>query len=478
MNWHIFNFISIYFVCVSKSQSLCEIGELEVVLTQTFDKPRDIRLQPGSNQLWVANEGSDSMSILNVDFLGRMVLERNLKDDLAFHFMDQVSSFAFNDDGRWFASCQESNNNYNDMSQPGNGFMGPTLWKSSNFAKINQYGEEKWIQRNGKTFFGSHYDMNHEAPFCTGIEFFIGNKYWAIDGSGKFRENLMMFDFEQDHGPGGDDHSTATVLRYRGINIARVDRISSHMRRRGPWLYIADTGNNRVIRYRIGSGNWGKSVPQPWPEDLEHYNFWENGHFEIVFTGVNLPSALFFLSDEVFLVGSYETGTVYEVRLENLDGQTITRHTKWPQLFEYGLQSLVVHNGALFAVNSITNSLERAPFSCSGLDLSLQQTHVTPTMVNHPFLSQAQHSDHHFLHISMLPPYAQNSKDEATSSDDYSRVYIFFVAIFQSTIWVRYSIIALSALVCAYCAYSSIYTLKCEQNEYSKMQDQRTMIQP
>merc|ERR1719290_13250 len=135
--------------------------------------------------------------------------------------------------------------------------MGPTLWKSLDFADVNQ--DKGWGYANGKTMYGSHYDMNHEAPWCTGIVWLEENKYFVLDG--RYTEkNLILNDFASDHGPGGNDHSVATIKRYSNINLKRggpyFDGISSHMRISPDkvWLYICDNGNDRVIRVKIGSG--------------------------------------------------------------------------------------------------------------------------------------------------------------------------------------------------------------------------------
>ena len=52
-----------------------------------------------------------------------------LQDRAPFHYMERISSLAF-EPGGYFATCQESRNSYNDLMVPNN-FMGPTLYDGS-----------------------------------------------------------------------------------------------------------------------------------------------------------------------------------------------------------------------------------------------------------------------------------------------------------------------------------------------------------
>jgi hypothetical protein len=49
---------------------------------------------------------------------------------LSCHFQDNISSFSFSDTDAWFATCQESLNNYEGMMKP-NFFMGPSLFEDA-----------------------------------------------------------------------------------------------------------------------------------------------------------------------------------------------------------------------------------------------------------------------------------------------------------------------------------------------------------
>eukprot|EP00494_Astrolonche_serrata_P005821 UN05838 len=79
---------------------------------------------------------------------------------------------------------------------------------------------------------------------------------------------LIMTDFAEDHGAGGNDHSNAYVWRYdlrdsegNRILLKRSDRVSGHLRKiRDPmtglnWLYINDAGNNRILRINYDNPN-------------------------------------------------------------------------------------------------------------------------------------------------------------------------------------------------------------------------------
>src|SRR5690606_2860220 len=101
---------------------------------------------------------------------------------------------------------------------------------------------------------GSHLDMLHETPFCMGIAWERDNVYWVFNGNAGAIDRV---DFHADHGPGNDDHSDGEYWRYVPGQVARVPNVPSHMHLAGTWLYIADTGNGRVVRLDITSGVMG-----------------------------------------------------------------------------------------------------------------------------------------------------------------------------------------------------------------------------
>ena len=220
----------------------------EVVIassTDGLDEPRDLEFHPGigrSDELWVVNRADDSMVILHETGTLEQTSEERL-DAYRNHFMEEVSAIAFgayHDEFDYqFGTAQESRNTYNGASNP-NDFMGPALWPSSldHFAVENQNGE------NG--LLGSHIDMLHESPLGMGIAHDHDNVYWYNDG---FYNELVRYDFQQDHDTGEHDHSDGIVHRYSEIELSRFAGIPGHMTldKDTGILYISDTGANRVL---------------------------------------------------------------------------------------------------------------------------------------------------------------------------------------------------------------------------------------
>ena len=214
---------------------------LEVIATidDAISTPRDLAFNPeATDQLWVANE-SGSMTILfdpgtpEQDWVRRNGFGSG-------HFFATPSAIAFGAPGT-LASVSEED----EVTQPETppDFMGPTLWTSDL--------EEFDAGHHG------HLDMLHNSPNSVGIAWERDNAYWVFDGE---HSSLTRYDFREDHGLGGEDHTDGIVHRYVEGAVARVPGISSHMVVHGGWLYVADTGNGRVARLDIASGTEGDRI--------------------------------------------------------------------------------------------------------------------------------------------------------------------------------------------------------------------------
>ena len=118
----------------------------EVVIADSTDglfDPRDLEFHPGrTDELWIANRGDDSISIIHDTGLDTQY-SQNREDSNSNHFLEEVSAIAFGAydeefDWQW-GSAQETQNTYCGQGSP-NQFMGPTLWPSSlsHFAVENQ----------------------------------------------------------------------------------------------------------------------------------------------------------------------------------------------------------------------------------------------------------------------------------------------------------------------------------------------------
>ncbi len=93
--------------------------------------------------------------------------------------------------------------------------------------------------------------MIHQQPFSMGAAYAgDGVRYWSWDGGADSKYgSVTLTDFgPTDHGFGGYIHEDGGVRRY-DIDLLRVPGVSGHMLVQDGWVYVADTGNARVIRF-------------------------------------------------------------------------------------------------------------------------------------------------------------------------------------------------------------------------------------
>ena len=243
------------------------------------------RLEPGGSTVIFHDAGLNSQS------------SEYRKDSYSRHFMHTASSLAFDDDG-FFANtleCQDANNNINGF------FSGPTLWDSdlSIYAVANQDGP----------LLGSHLDMIHQSPYSMGIEYAgTGNIYWVFDG---YHSSIVRYDFATPHEIGGHDHSDGKVWRYDELDISREEGIPSHMilDDSSGFLYIADTGNQRILKFDVNSGNYSYDLT-PYGESLAEYHVMENAEWEVyIIEELDKPSGIDIYDDRL-VVSDYASGDI------------------------------------------------------------------------------------------------------------------------------------------------------------------------
>ena len=232
-----------------------------------LNTPRDLAFNPDvPGELWVVNRTDDSVTIFSDAGKGSQS-HQHIIDPFAMHFMDEVSSLAFGaamhepTNALNFATCQESSNTYNDQSE-GDYFMGPSLWSSDLeiFGESNQDAIAYLSDLHGMYVdLGSHLDMLHESPLCMGIAHDYDNVYWVFDG---YNESIYRYDFQEDHGPGMDDHEDGVMHRYAEGEVSYVPDVPSHMvlDPDSRLLYIADTGNNRIAVLDTETGDDGDNL--------------------------------------------------------------------------------------------------------------------------------------------------------------------------------------------------------------------------
>ncbi|WP_143141044.1 hypothetical protein [Nannocystis exedens] len=273
---------------------------------------RDLEFNPAApEQLWTFNMLSHGVVIYFEPGTAQQTSEERI-DAYGQHFMAYVSSAAFTDDNT-FATCQESRNEWNVGPQDPDDFMGPALWPADLdiFAKVGQAfppGEQE----------GSHLDMLHQSPLCMGIAHEAGNAFWAFDGH---HGNIVRYDFQSDHGPGGGDHSDGIITRYVDVTVTRTGNIPGHMEldHATGMLYVVDTGAGRIFRLDTASGTNIGTLPGDW--DGAEYTGVEGAEVKVLVEGLDEPSGLALLADRL-LVSEHGTGDIIAF---DLDGQEIDR---------------------------------------------------------------------------------------------------------------------------------------------------------
>jgi hypothetical protein len=282
--------------------------------------PTDLAFNPAvEGELWVVNHEDDSVVIYD-DAGGPDQKSTHIVDPYALHFMEQVSSIAMGPNG-YFGTCQDSRNTYNGQGEP-NTFMGPTLWSSDRevFGYSNPEAIEFFLDEYGYHMdLGSHLDMLHESPNCMGIAWDHDNVYWVFDG---FHSSINRYDFQQDHGPGYDDHSDGLIARWVEGEVDRVAGVVSHLvlDHESGLLYIADTGNNRIAVLDTNSGRRGDDLHNN-EGGTEHYA-WVNGKIDTLVDGESLgmvePAGIE-LVDGVLLVTDAGTGRLHAFDLDGYE---------------------------------------------------------------------------------------------------------------------------------------------------------------
>jgi hypothetical protein len=220
-----------------------------VVLTEVatgsseLNTPRDLAFNPESpNDLYVVNHDNTGLTIIfdAASDDAEAVAFSSFGSD---HFLIDPSSIAFGKDGR-FATVHETD----ELTQgpPPFGtpedFMGPTLWDS-----------DPDVFDGGHS---GHLDMLHNSPLAMGVAWEKENIYWVFDG---YHSSITRYDFREDHGPGGTDHTDGVVARFVEGEVDRKPNTPSHMEfdQETDLLYIADTGNKRIAVLDTTTGEDG-----------------------------------------------------------------------------------------------------------------------------------------------------------------------------------------------------------------------------
>lgn len=274
-----------------------------ILVSELLDSPSALAMRPGTLELWIANSGDDSLTIIDLDDPDSA---QRLRDGYGEHFTARPSGIAFNEDGTFFAISNDSNNEVRDMEfvlNPereshfrNNNFMGPTLFSPETFALArqnkaylddwpqpgishdppddipeHQCPSEYWEQGISQCAWprqGSHLDMLHGNPLSTGIVHDAVNAYYVLDGCGVGDSrgscdgpgHVARIDFNRDHQEGNGFHGDGVTQRYIDLPYKRVDGVPSGMMRHDGWVYYSDTGAETVRRFQPDTGRFDVMV--------------------------------------------------------------------------------------------------------------------------------------------------------------------------------------------------------------------------
>lgn len=253
-------------------------------------KPTDLAFNPQRpGELWVIGYGDNSTHVgSGVD--GESPAWKRSVDPDAKHFMHKPPAMAMTDAGV-FGICGDNDNSQNGTD---NLFMGPALFSMDPaiFAKKTAGG------------LGSHVDMLHSSPLCRGIAHVSANRFWVFNA---YDKALDLYDFKTPHEPGGDDHSDGSTYRYAlGKVKGATDGTSSHVvyDSDDKFLYVADTGNARIVRLDTTKGKKNGDLPRI-SEPLEDEGIMTGTDVEVVVdagmlqkpSGIELKGGLIYVTD-------------------------------------------------------------------------------------------------------------------------------------------------------------------------------------
>lgn len=331
--------------------------------------PRDLDFHQdlARNELWVINKGTENSGGSTVTFFdaGAPDMTHQYKHDgNAWHFMSLPTAIAMADNGNFATSPGVYDANHDG----GTPFTGPALWSSD---------MSIYAQPSGGN--GSHLDMLHESPYSQGIASETLNRFWVVDGN---LGDIVMYDFEHPHEPGGSDHSDGVVHRYDEFTITKDpnNNVVSHcvLDHNTGWLYVVDFGGQRVLRLDIHSGTPG-GTPSFGPHEpfAEYQNIvgatWE----PVVTTGLVEPAGIEVIGNRL-LVSDHSTGDilVYDINSAPPFSLVGTISTGAP-----GIMGIKVGpDGHLWYVNTPNNEVVRIdPAAGAGIT-----ENPPPTLSAHP----------------------------------------------------------------------------------------------
>lgn len=267
--------------------------------TNSVTSPTDLDFHPilSKNQLWVLNKRTESIggNTVIIDNAGETNQSSISKTDgNAWHFMSLPTAIAFSTNGNFATSTAVFDANHNG-GQP---FTGPALWSGD----LSIYAEPS----GGN---GSHLDMLHVSPYSMGIAAEKDNVFWVFDG---YSNDIVRYDFVDDHGPGNSFHGDGIIHRYNDFSVAKDPnrKVVSHLVVDDNWVYVVDYGNQKVFRIELNTGTLG-NTPSFGPfESVAEYKYVTGYNTEVlVDSGLIEPAGIDVIGDRM-IVSDYSNGEI------------------------------------------------------------------------------------------------------------------------------------------------------------------------
>jgi sugar lactone lactonase YvrE len=287
------------------------------------------------------NTGGSTVTITNTGQVNQIT--ELLQDGNAWHFMSLPTGIEFSDNGNFATSPGVFDANH---AGTANAFTGPTLWSSD---------PQIYAQPSGGN--GSHIDMLHESPNSQGICWEKDNTFWLFDG---YNNDIVRYDFVNDHNPGFSDHSDAIIRRYSDTQVLRdINGTVSHLAfdNTKTWLYVVDNGNQRVFRMNINSGNTSSIAPSYGPHETiaEYVNIvgytWEN----VVVSGLQDPAGIA-IDGNIMVVTDHQTNEIIFYDITSIPATEIRRVSANTQ----GVMGITIGpDGLLYYVDNAGNKVFR-----------------------------------------------------------------------------------------------------------------------
>jgi DNA-binding beta-propeller fold protein YncE len=266
-----------------------------------LDTPTDLAFHPDvTDELWVVNQKDESVTLFSATGTADQA-SRVAKHATGEHFLASPAGIAFGDNGLWASIHDHDEATQGGATGPD--FMGPTLWTGD--SEIFEGGDV------------SHLDMLHNSPKGKGIAWSgPGNLYWVYDGEHK---SLTRYDFNDDHGLGGTDHTDGEIVRFVEGELNPHRSLPSHleMDRDTDLLYVADPGNDRIAVLDTATGERGDLVG-PNFDGVDQYEMVQATTSTLVDTaalGMGTPVGIA-LHDGLLWVSAVEPHAIYAFELD------------------------------------------------------------------------------------------------------------------------------------------------------------------